>query len=271
MTIRALSYSSLNAWSLCPERWRRAYLEGERIPPGIAAHRGKGVHKSAEYNFKQKITSGRDEPLDVLQDVARDSFMDSARRGTFVPPAEQSSFKNDIAAALDIAVKVMTKNFREIVAPSVQPALVEKKITLDLPQLPLPFTCILDVYTTDQWWLDIKTSTNKWPESKGQTDLQATVNWALLKAFLGEEPKRMSYEIFTPKVHQPLGVTRGMADVHALIQRSQSMLACIKAGTFIPCDPNAWVCSPRWCGYFWTCKYIPITQRNRREHVRKRT
>ena len=265
MTIRSLSFSSLNAWALCPERWRRAYLEGERLPPGIAAHRGKGLHKSAEYNFMQKITSGEDEPLSVLQDVARDSFMDSARSGTFVPLKEKPSFKKDMAKALDLAVKVMTKAYRESLAPNVQPALVEKKITLDLPPLPVPFTCILDVYTNDRWWLDIKSSGKKWPEAKGMTDLQATVNWALLKAHLGEEPVKMSYEIFTPATHQSLEVTRGMADVHALIQRSQSMLACIQAGNFGPCDPNSWVCSPKWCGYFWTCKYIPITQRNRRE------
>lgn len=262
--IRHLSFSSLNAWNLCPERWRRAYLEGERLPPGIAAHRGKGVHKSAEHNFRQKIVTGQDEPLDVLQDVARDSFMESARRGTFVASEERSSFKRDIAKALDVAVKVMTKNFREGLAPIVQPRLVEKQLALDLPQLPIPFVCILDVYTDDGWWLDIKTSGNRWSETKGATDLQATVNWALLKAYLDEEPKRMSYEVFTPKAHQSLAIGRGVADVHALIQRSQSVLACIKAGTFAPCDPAHWVCSPKWCGYYWTCKYIPITLRNKR-------
>ncbi len=40
-----------------------------------------------------------------------------------------------------------------------------------------------------------------------------------------------------------------------LLLRIHLMLTQIHTGLFPPCDPGAWICSPQWCGYFWTCKY----------------
>jgi hypothetical protein len=57
-----------------------------------------------------------------------------------------------------------------------------------------------------------------------------------------------------PKL-QSLPTTRGPEDWANLLRRIYLMLTQIHTGLFPPCDPSAWICSPQWCGYFWTCKY----------------
>ena len=42
---------------MCPERYRRRYVNQEIVPPGISLIRGTSVHKGAEHNHRQKIKS----------------------------------------------------------------------------------------------------------------------------------------------------------------------------------------------------------------------
>lgn len=49
-----LSVSQLDTFTRCGEQFRRRFMEGECIPPGIAARIGSGVHK-AWGNLQGKI------------------------------------------------------------------------------------------------------------------------------------------------------------------------------------------------------------------------
>ena len=51
--IDSIHQSTANTALRCGEQFRRLYIEDERIPPGIAAGRGTGVHKANEVNLKQ--------------------------------------------------------------------------------------------------------------------------------------------------------------------------------------------------------------------------
>jgi len=102
--IEYINQTILNAWSMCPERVRRRWIEGEIIPPGIAARIGSGVHKGAEVNHLAKIISGKDEPLDVIQDAARDGYMKSIQEGVFFAPDEAASARKQLAEGVDTTV-----------------------------------------------------------------------------------------------------------------------------------------------------------------------
>ena len=72
--IKHLSISQLGMFQRCGEQWRRRYLDEEVFPPGIAARVGSGVHKAAEINFKSKMQTGEDMPLDAVQDAAAETL-----------------------------------------------------------------------------------------------------------------------------------------------------------------------------------------------------
>ena len=255
--MEAITQSMLGMFLRCPHQFERRYLRGEIIPPGIAARRGSATHKAAQINHEQKLHTQEDLPVGDLQDAARDHYVKliQGRRGLHSqrPGCRERQL---LAKGLDAAVR-LTKLYRESLAPAIQPLLVEEKMTLDAG-LDLPLQGTIDVLTADHWLPDLKTA----DKSKGPKDadhsLQLTFYAGLVAHQTGQWPEKISLEILVnlkePKL-QSLPTTRGPEDWANLLLRIHLMLTQIHTGLFPPCDPGAWICSPQWCGYFWTCKY----------------
>ena len=256
--ITHLSVSQLQMFQRCGEQYRRRYIEGEVIPPGIAARIGTGVHKAAEINYKAKTNSGEDMPLDAFQDAAADAYHDAIQDGVFFAPDEVSGAKLAMAEGKDTAVS-LAGLYRREVTPSVMPVLVEEKIIIELPGVALPVYTVLDLYTSDKALRDMKTSGKKWAESKAHTSPQPTAYREAVKTLTGEYPASIGFDVLvstkTPTL-QTLITERTGEDTAVLARQFSVMLDAIQAGIFLPAEPDAWICSPKWCGYFFTCKFI---------------
>jgi len=257
--ITSIHQSMINSWELCPERFRRRYIDGEIIPPGIAARIGTGLHKGAEVNHIQKIKTGKDEPLEVIQDAARDGYTKALENGVFFCREELGSAKKQMAGGLDHVV-TMAKLYRESLAPQVQPVLAEKTIEHQVDGLPVPFVGTVDVFTSDGWLPDIKTAAKKWSQGKADTSPQPTIYRELIRHETGRYPDKMSFEVFTKTktpVHQSVITTRQSEDFQVLIYRAKIMLQMIEQGIFPPAPADSWTCSQKWCGFYFTCPHIP--------------
>lgn len=258
-----LSVSQLDMFSRCGEQWRRRYIEGEVIPPGVAARVGTGVHRAAEVNYKHKIEHGEDMPLDSVKDAAADAYGKALREGVFFAPDEVSGARHAMSAGKDAAVSLATL-YRQELAPKVMPALVEEKIILDLPGVPLPIVTILDCYTQTKELRDIKTASRKWDESKAHTSMQPTVYREAVRQVTGEYPECLCFDVLVntkiPAL-QVLPTKRDADDLAIMTRKFQIMLASINAGIFQPAEPGSWMCSPKFCGYYYTCNYIPALRK----------
>jgi hypothetical protein len=255
--MEAITQSMLGMFLRCAHQFERRYLRGEIIPPGIAARRGSATHKAAQMNNEQKLHTREDLPLGDLQDAARDHYVKLIQEeGVFIPKEQLAAKDQLLAGGLDAAVR-LTQLYREALAPAIQPALVEEKLTMDVG-LDLPLQGTIDVLTQNHWLPDLKTADKSKNAGEADHSLQLTWYAGLVAQHTGKWPERLSLEILVntkePKL-QSLPTTRGPDDWNNLLLRIQLMLAQIHAGLFPPCDPNAWICSPQWCGYFGTCKY----------------
>ncbi len=253
-----INQTLIGMWTRCPEQVRRRYIEGETIPPGIAARIGTGVHKGAEVNHLAKIVSGKDEPLSVIQDAARDGYVKSIQDGVFFPPDKAASARKEIAEGVDTTVTLATL-YGTSAAPKIKPAIVEKTITMAVDGIDRPFIGTVDVYTVDRWMPDLKTGAKKWPQSRADSSAQFTLYNELIRHETGEYPTRLSAEVFTKTkepAHQSLETTRCPEDFDALIKRVHVMMRMIDAGIFPPADPDSWMCQMAYCGYFLSCPYI---------------
>ncbi len=255
--MEAITQSMLGMFLRCPHQFERRYLRGDIIPPGIAARRGSATHKAAQLNHEQKLHTQTDLSVGDLQDVARDHYVRIIQEeGVFIPRDQLPDKDKLLAAGLDASVRLTTL-YREALAPAIHPLLVEEQLTCEAG-LGLPLKGTIDVLTTDYWLPDLKTA----DKSKGPKDadysLQLTFYAGLVAHQTGTWPQKVSLEVLVngkePKL-QSLPTTRGPADWTSLLHRVQLMLAQIDTGLFPPCDPSAWICSPNWCGYFWTCTY----------------
>lgn len=257
--IQHLSVSQLDMFTRCGEQYRRRYLEGEIVPPGIAARIGTGVHKAAESNWREKMRTGQDMPLDAVQDCAAEAYDKALQDGVFFAPDEAPDATLAMARGKDSAVSLATL-FRRNLAPSITPALVEEKIILDLPGVDLPIVTILDLYTEDKALRDLKTSGKKWSEDKAHASHQPTAYREAVRQATGEYPADLLFDVLvstkTPTL-QTISTTRGEGDAAILARKFQIMCASINADIFPPAPPDHWCCSAKFCGYFFSCPHIP--------------
>lgn len=257
--ITHVSASSLEQYERCQVQWKFRRIDGLIMPPGIAAHTGRGVHKGAEVNMKAKRLSGEDEPIDVVLDAARDGYVHSLKEtGLFVPRSEAGSEKTQMNDGLNATVS-MAKVYREKVAPSRQPKFVEKELYSEVKGLPVPLMGIIDLVTVDGVVSDLKTGAKKWNQGRADNSIQATMYDGLLTDNMGK-PRSIEFDIVIRNQKEPqiLTTTRTEDDWGKLVMRSQAMLRGVELGAFNPTHPDNWWCSEKWCGFWHRCQYISI-------------
>lgn len=255
--IESIHQSMLGMFLRCPAQFERRYIQGEIIPPGIAARRGSATHKAAEINHLQKLKSHEDLPVDSLQDAARDEYVRLVKNeGVFIPKDQVSEKSKLLADGLDAATR-LTKVYRNILAPKIQPVMVEETIEVDAG-LELPLVGTIDLTTEDDNLEDIKTADKSKNQSIADTSLQLTMYAGLYAHHTGRWPKKTNLRVLVnskePKL-QTLETQRGPEDWNRLIGRIQLMIAQINSGLFPPCSPDSYSCSPTWCGYWLTCRW----------------
>ncbi len=195
----------------------------------------------------------------MVMDAARDGYVSALKGGVFFAPNEKSTAKKQMAEGVDKVVG-MAKLYLIGLAPSIDPDMIEERIIIPVPGISVPLSGAIDLTDKNSWMIDIKTAGKKWPESKAEGSIQATMYAALYHTKTGNYPSKISFEIFTSTktpVHQSIETKRNEKDFEVLKLRIQQIINSMNAGIFPPAEPGHWSCSPKWCGYWWTCQYIP--------------
>jgi len=269
--IKSVSPSAVATFSKCGEQYRRRYIEGEKIPPGVPAHVGTGVHGAAEVNHKKKAKTAQDEPPDVIKDAAAEKYKKSLQNGVYLTPEEQGQKKKLLSEGQDMAV-ALAGLYRESLAPQIQPLYVEKFVNIEVDELPVPILGVLDVATND-WLPDIKATKKSWNQNQVDGSPQLAVYRRGRMELDGVVPT-VSMEVLvnnkTPK-HQHLVADVDDSDFDAFVKRAGQMLQMVRAGMFPPADPAHWICDPRFCGYWWTCDFISRHQKDNANRQTKET
>ena len=147
--IDSIHQSTLGMWLRCGEQFSRRYLEGEIIPPGVAARRGSAFHKAAEINHRQKIVTREDLPAEDLKDAARDEFVRLVKEeGVYLTKEERPAKARLLNEGLNQAVSAC-EVYRKDVAPKIVPKEVERRYQDDIGVgLPLVGTvdCVTEGY-----------------------------------------------------------------------------------------------------------------------------
>ena len=256
--IEHLSASSLKMFSRCAYQWL-LYQEHGPIPPGIALIVGSSVHKGAELNNRHKLATEEDLPEDDVIDAARSEFAARLdKEGLYLTREEEPMASKLLGDGVDTAVD-LARLWRREVAPPIQPALVEERISIRLAELDLPVIGYVDCVDRDHTLIETKTASKSWTANTADEEIQPTLYRELVRSHTGRAPEKIRYDILvktkTPK-SQSIELVRDDSDWAALIERMRAMLAQIQAGSFPPCAPG-WQCSEKFCGYWAICKYVP--------------
>lgn len=247
-----LSPSQIDMYLRCGESYRRRYIEGERIPPGVAMLQGTGVHAGAEVNFRQKVTSRTDLPASDIIDAAVDGFDRSLLGGYQIDsdgPAPDEA-RDQVATIAEL--------YADEVAPEYQPVHVEQAVKIELPG-PYDMLGILDMADDHGRVVDIKTTGKAKTQTECDTSAQLTFYAAAHKVLTGELASEVRLEVLV-KTKRPkrvmLASTRGQEHFAALANKINAVSAGIQAGVFLPAEPGSWMCSQKFCGYYHTCPFV---------------
>lgn len=259
-----ISPSQLDMYLRCGEQYRRRYVCGEKVPPGVALIKGSGVDAAANRNYKAKLETGEDLPESVLLEAAASGFEEACAQGVFFAADEQPAADRLLGEAKDSAIR-MTRTFRREIAPRVQPKLVQPWVRIQVPNASHDLLGRLDVTDADKVVRDLKTSSRRKPQDEIDRSDQMTFYALGYRHLTGERPAGVAMDIVidtkTPGA-QILTSTRDEKDVRVFLHRVNAMIAGIKAGSFPPAALGSWCCSPRFCGYFSTgCPYVNADRR----------
>ncbi len=252
-----LSATALQMHQRCPKQYEFRYIEKLIIPPGVAQIRGRSFHQGVAHNFRQKIETRSDLPVDEIQEATADSVDAEFAGELFLLPEERSAGLSYLKGRTkDEAVSMVCLHSKEI-APAVQPILVERRITLkpDKDKFPAEIVGYLDLVDEQDFIRDNKTSKKTPPKTAAETSQQLTIYALLFRALTGRKERGVSLDtvIRTEAGNMSVNIQeskRDSADIEILKKRMGISLASIKTGIFPPTNPDNWWCSEKWCGYW---------------------
>jgi RecB family exonuclease len=246
----ALSASSVNTFLRCAYQWELAYVYKVKRPPSVRQILGIAAHEAVEVNYRQKIDTYEDLPVEDVQDAFATAYKNLV---IDVEDPEEDTSKAKDSGALVIS------EYQKTVAPQVQPLFVEEPISFEIEGV--PYSGVVDVVDHDERIRDLKTTARK-PSGRGDYGLNM-VGYALgYRTVHGgqEQDLILDYMVRTKEpYHYPVSnggptppeAIKAFADILTTVSGS------IKLGSFPPTGLSSGACS--WCGYAQMCKYYKVT------------
>jgi hypothetical protein len=254
------SFSSLDMHESCAECWRRRYICGEKIPPGIALLIGTGTDRGMQHNFSQKIESHVDLPAPDIVGAAVAGFEEAVARDGVELDADEKTIGQDkvLGQAKDLVASLANVHATDQ-APDYQPVALQHPASIEFPSASHDLVGWIDMIDDRDIVTDFKTGAKRKNQKDVDNSLQLTIYAAAYRREFGSMPVAVQLDTLV-KTKKPgrqlLTSTRSMADLEMMINRINVMLQSIQSGIFTPAPVGAWKCSPKFCGYWPTCKYV---------------
>ena len=243
----------------CMEAFRRRYIMGEKIPPGVRMIVGTGTHRGVDADMKHKIETGELLPLDAVTDATRDGLNAAwEREGVTLEPEELArGMKLIRGEAVDKAVRLVKLHHTET-APKIKPIHAERAWSLEIAGKPFDFVGQIDIQEEGAV-RDTKTSAKTPSADCAEKSLQLKAYAMAVKALDGKIPEKVSLDYLidnkTPKA-ATFYYAPDAEDFSLVLNRLDTVAYAMEKGVFVPVEPDHWCCDPKWCGYFDSCKYV---------------
>lgn len=253
-----LHVTAIDMFHFCGEQFRRRYIEGEKIPPGVAAIVGKGTDASVTRNLQSKIDTGKLLGVNEVKDIARDAFEKGWSDGVRLDDDEaKSGIRKTKGDAVDKTVRLSTLH-AEVKAKEIKPVRVQRSFSLELKGFPTDLVGTIDIQ--EKYRIRDTKTTGKTPaQDVADKSTQLTAYMMASKVLDGQAPKEgvldFLVDLKTPKAVS-ISTTRDDNDFKILLRRLENMLQAIDKGIFLAATPRDPMCSAKYCGFHSTCRYI---------------
>ncbi len=243
MILDHVSYSQLDMWQRCPKQWEYRYVHGLKIPPSGALIEGRCYHETLEKNFRQKVSSQEDLPLDDWLDIFS-TVWDATLLGE-----ERITWEGKGPGYLKDEGIGLVGEYRLSTSPSVQPVNVERTYVSEVEGV--KFLCIIDLEEASLAIIDHKTSAKRYTQVDVDKSLQASAAAFVLDRGI------VFYNHVAVKTRKPViqivKSYRTRDDIDWWLGMATQVVQQMTTGIAPPC-PSGWWCSEKFCGYYEMCR-----------------
>jgi hypothetical protein len=170
-----LSVSSLKQLMMCPEKWRRRYIDHEPEPPSGKLILGSAAHAALAQHYGRVLESGEGLSTEELLDEFSSEWDDKTA-------GEDVDYGSDSPGELkDSGAGALTVYHRRI-APEIVPVSVEREFELSWPGVAWCLIGYIDLEDAQERVRDSKMTTKRMSQRDADGDLQATVLLAARRA-----------------------------------------------------------------------------------------
>lgn len=259
---RYFSASQVDTYDACPLRYFWRYRMGMKIPPGAFQALGGSYHKAVEHNNREKLQTGTDEPVSILEDV----FVEDLRA------REQETLWEEAGIAeCETLGRGLVRVYSKELAPPVYPKKVEHEFKIEFEDRDWVFggyiDCVADLDGTyldedgpkpavKNLVLDYKTAGKRSNQDDADADQQLTAYSLAHSIETGEREGgvALAVAVKTKVPKAQILISSRTPDQHwRYLRKVEELTKAIRAGVFVPTNPRNWQCSRRWCGYFDHC------------------
>lgn len=243
MILDHVSHSQLEMWQRCPKQWEYRYVHGLKVPPSGALIEGGCYHKALEGNFKQKVVSLEDLPLEQCLELYSDAWENRLSEEEYVDWGDK-----DPGYIKDEGIGLVGEYILSV-SPAVQPAKVEEVYVSEVGGVKL--VVIVDLEDTKKAIIDHKTSGKAYTQDDVDKSLQASA-----AAFVVGRPivfyNHVAVKSRMPRI-QLIRTYRTQADIDWWADMAVKIVVQMRSGVAPP-RPGGWWCSPRFCGFYERCR-----------------
>lgn len=246
--IEHLSYSSISMYLDCPEAWRRKYVLNEPTRKTSALAFGSAFHGTVERMIQNNHTN--------WENIWKEEFGKSFTEDVALEPDETpEQHYND-------GVRILSNNEVQSAITGIKPrhddagAMIERKVELRVPGVPVPVIGYIDVILDDNTPADFKTSARSWTQDQANNSLQTLFYLAALNQMGWDINWRFRHYVFvktkTPQV-QILEHEHKPGELFFLFEMVRRVWEGISKEYF-PLNPTTWRCSPKYCDFYANCR-----------------
>jgi hypothetical protein len=245
---QVLSASSVATFLRCGRQWEFAYAYAIKSPPTLRLVIGNAAHEAVETNYRQKMDTGLDLPIDDVKDAFSTAF---DRLATEVEHDDDEDEDESPKQSKDSGI-VLVGNYQHQVAPTIQPVIVEEQIQFRVNEI--PFSGYIDLVDQHRQVRDLKTTKRK-PQRNDY--LISMIGYAIgFRQATGEVERNviLDYMVRTKQPYYHPVPSEGPVPDSAIRQFAkivESVATAISKGSFIPTGLTNNACS--WCGYKRIC------------------
>lgn len=275
-----LSPSSFGMYGKCGEQYRRRYIEGHKIPPGMKMIAGTGAHASAALDLFRKSQGQELLSVEEVRDISRDAFKVEWEKGevSLTPEEKSAGLKAVFSQGQDLSMMFGEghhKHFAPIINPIGDRIEWKARAKTDLAHDLLGVTDRIEIVkvgskrTPRRRTRDLKTtSSKKKPSPDAARDDEQNLIYTILSTVCDNEPTTMcavdTLRAETRKSDGGIEIVPYVStydiqnhDYDAFWEKFARVSDAITKGVFIPAKPGRdWWCSEKWCGYAATCPFF---------------